>query len=313
MLSTSKNAISDLNLTDTISFLRSRCVSNTSLAIIADKSLHGEFLLYSDMTILGTLGIPIEDALKIFSIVEMEKKAVEKQQRDAEKRERDATELKGKLERDAAELKAAKMKRRIIIFSDGCENEVTFNAQSDYSSFLKRQKLSYLVPAHGKSQLIVNIEYFENDCMYLPVKAVSDDDIDPLKEVILMKNLIRSRADFEVCRLLSVKYGVNVTFIGHDVLLFKDTANKTRAGDIDTLLQSNTTDFLVERKRTVGKDTLKQIVAIRNAYIALLERTGRRNRKVQSVLYAESISDLLANDIRKNDIEVLQDVLSLRE
>jgi len=143
------------------------------------------------------------------------------------------------------------------------------------------------------------------------VKDTSDDDMDPLKEVILMKNLIRSRADFEACQLVSEKYGTNVTCIGHDVWLFKDEANKKSAGDVETLLKSETRDFLVERKRTVGKDTFKQIVAIRNAYIAHLDRTGVENRKVQSVVYADSVSDAVANDLRNNDVDVVPDALSL--
>lgn len=98
--------------------------------------------------------------------------------------------------------------------------------------------------------------------------------------------------------------------MGHDIKLQEEN-NPNELSDVDSLFTSDDIDFLVERKRTVGKDTVAQVLNTRHAYKHLMKTQGVQ-KKVVSVLYGVSVPEQYAQELLAAGVHVLQDSLEMR-
>ena len=148
----------------------------------------------------------------------------------------------------------------------------------------------------------------EDNGRYILVKKSQPDD--PKEELKRMRNVVRSRCDFQIVRALGAHYKAKITFLEHDVKLVKEMGDADAAGDVDSLLESADRVFLVERKSTLdqtGKNILAQVKSTRHAFLhdPVISQRPYGKKMVECVVFAEAASETAIDLLLRNGVHVL--------
>jgi len=211
-----------------------------------------------------------------------------------EKEELRAMKMEAKLEQEEKMLKAKRTVKYVLNVNaiNGVEpllfGMVSLSSQSQYDSFLNKRNFKCLM---NTTDNYVTHEYYNylelsDGLVYYPLKAVSESNIDPEKELLAIRNAVRSRADTSIMRKLSDRIGTRLDFVANEFQLVN--VNGTTVGDVDTLLKDEDTFYIIERKRTVGEEIFEQVNRTHIAFEDFLRRNGTTQMRVKSVVYSES-------------------------
>ena len=211
-----------------------------------------------------------------------------------EKEELRAVKMEAKLEQEEKMLKAKRTVKYVLNVNaiNGVEpllfGMVSLSSQSQYDSFLNKRNFKCLM---NTTDNYVTHEYYNylelsDGLVYYPLKAVSESNIDPEKELLAIRNAVRSRADTSIMRKLSDRIGTRLDFVANEFQLVN--VNGTTVGDVDTLLKDEDTFYIIERKRTVGEEIFEQVNRTHIAFEDFLRRNGTTQMRVKSVVYSES-------------------------
>jgi len=186
---------------------------------------------------------------------------------------------------------------------------VSLSSQSQYDSFLNKRNFKCLM---NTTDNYVTHEYYNylelsDGLVYYPLKAVSESNIDPEKELLAIRNAVRSRADTSIMRKLSDRIGTRLDFVANEFQLVN--VNGTTVGDVDTLLKDEDTFYIIERKRTVGEEIFEQVNRTHIAFEDFLRRNGTTQMRVKSVVYSESIRPEYSKKLLELGILVFADAV----
>ena len=136
----------------------------------------------------------------------------------------------------------------------------------------------------------------------------------PYQEMDLMKNAIRSQADFTTSREMAKFYNCSVSFVTHEAKVYQPGSDTKLAGDIDSLFTCEDLKirFLLERKRHAGPEVINQILRTRESYKENMERRGMSEYKFVSILFTEIINEEVAQLILEQGIHVIQPGMETR-
>jgi len=232
-----------------------------------------------------------------------------------EKEELRAVKMEAKLEQEEKMLKAKRTVKYVLNVNaiNGVEpllfGMVSLSSQSQYDSFLNKRNFKCLM---NTTDNYVTHEYYNylelsDGLVYYPLKAVSESNIDPEKELLAIRNAVRSRADTSIMRKLSDRIGTRLDFVANEFQLVN--VNGTTVGDVDTLLKDEDTFYIIERKRTVGEEIFEQVNRTHIAFEDFLRRNGTTQMRVKSVVYSESIRPEYSKKLLELGILVFADAV----
>jgi len=232
-----------------------------------------------------------------------------------EKEELRAMKMEAKLEQEEKMLKAKRTVKYVLNVNaiNGVEpllfGMVSLSSQSQYDSFLNKRNFKCLM---NTTDNYVTHEYYNylelsDGLVYYPLKAVSESNIDPEKELLAIRNAVRSRADTSIMRKLSDRIGTRLDFVANEFQLVN--VNGTTVGDVDTLLKDEDTFYIIERKRTVGEEIFEQVNRTHIAFEDFLRRNGTTQMRVKSVVYSESIRPEYSKKLLELGILVFADAV----
>jgi len=232
-----------------------------------------------------------------------------------EKEELRAIKMEAKLEQEEKMLKAKRTVKYVLNVNaiNGVEpllfGMVSLSSQSQYDSFLNKRNFKCLM---NTTDNYVTHEYYNylelsDGLVYYPLKAVSESNIDPEKELLAIRNAVRSRADTSIMRKLSDRIGTRLDFVANEFQLVN--VNGTTVGDVDTLLKDEDTFYIIERKRTVGEEIFEQVNRTHIAFEDFLRRNGTTQMRVKSVVYSESIRPEYSKKLLELGILVFADAV----
>lgn len=232
-----------------------------------------------------------------------------------EKEELRAMKMEAKLEQEEKMLKAKRTVKYVLNVNaiNGVEpllfGMVSLSSQSQYDSFLNKRNFKRLINATDNYVTHEYYNYLElsDGLVYYPLKAVSESNIDPEKELLAIRNAVRSRADTSIMRKLSDRIGTRLDFVANEFQLVN--VNGTTVGDVDTLLKDEDTFYIIERKRTVGEEIFEQVNRTHIAFEDFLRRNGTTQMRVKSVVYSESIRPEYSKKLLELGILVFADAV----
>jgi len=287
--------------------------------LILDEHLTGLALRFTSDDLLRNLVKNDTFAMILMGIRSVLLKIEEKEELRAikieEKEELRAIKMEAKLEQEEKMLKAKRTVKYVLNVNaiNGVEpllfGMVSLSSQSQYDSFLNKRNFKCLM---NTTDNYVTHEYYNylelsDGLVYYPLKAVSESNIDPEKELLAIRNAVRSRADTSIMRKLSDRIGTRLDFVANEFQLVN--VNGTTVGDVDTLLKDEDTFYIIERKRTVGEEIFEQVNRTHIAFEDFLRRNGTTQMRVKSVVYSESIRPEYSKKLLELGILVFADAV----
>jgi hypothetical protein len=223
-----------------------------------------------------------------------------------------AFEKQKKDEEKAKQLKAHKS-ISILINQQLRVNSVLLRTSKEFDKILTAYGLVALYDPRTNKTLI-SLEDIENNQTYIGMLKTDDKTLDPVQEITNINNSIRSRADYAAQRYLAAKYNVVVKFKEHDFKL-TDALTGQELGDIDSLFESTTHYFIVERKRTINsRDATSILDQVRRTKAAFEDYLRRKldTKLVVAVVFAQAVSEKIVGELIGEGIDIIQEATEFR-